>query len=628
MDESERSQVEEDIQGKIEKYIKENNDLQNENQRMTDEFNSQRAKWKVLFLQKEDQIVKLKNELDDVKSQLVVDSIRLESDFEVEKRKAEEEIASLQRLVHETVEESSSTRSFYDQDLAKLQTYIQHLQKENGILKHELNQYQQASNQEHSLASNVVINACKGLAKKLGAEAFGSQEEKNIEKSQEDVEVLKSLVEPLEDQIKALKEKLRTTDEQLQKCRECKHLLNEPGKAIIQTPEKMLLQNISTNTSFDMQRGDNIACDMCSNYEAQLVKEQQNVSELKAKLQTCEKATERHKEDLIKEIGFRKEMEEKWNEKREEHKQQVASLTKITDSTEQEIKKLKQYFEQVTHEMRSELSKLTREREQIYKEWDKVQKENEHLVGKYTIHSQELQSEAINLPNTVEELHELVLKNHQDLIIAKVGKEQAEEEVNNLQSSMMLLRDQIESDLHERKTIEDTLDREIKSLQSQLGEMDKERKYYVAKYSEVSEKCERIRELEHYIKELEAQNSELKSRVQTFQHDLETNETVQRDFVRLSQNLQVQLEKIRESDNQVRWQHEEDVDECPHCRNPFTNTKKKTHCRHCGQIYCQSCLTKSVQSGPNLRPSRVCDVCHTLLVKSSAPYFSKEPPMT
>lgn len=36
--------------------------------------------------------------------------------------------------------------------------------------------------QEHSLASNVVINACKGLAKKLGAEAFGSQEEKNIEK--------------------------------------------------------------------------------------------------------------------------------------------------------------------------------------------------------------------------------------------------------------------------------------------------------------------------------------------------------------------------------------------------------------------------------------------------------------
>lgn len=47
-----------------------------------------------------EQVIKLKNELDDCKSQLVVDSITLESNFEVEKRKAEEEIATLQRLVH------------------------------------------------------------------------------------------------------------------------------------------------------------------------------------------------------------------------------------------------------------------------------------------------------------------------------------------------------------------------------------------------------------------------------------------------------------------------------------------------------------------------------------------------
>lgn len=42
----------------------------------------------------------MRNELDDCKSQLVVDSITLESNFEVEKRKAKEEIATLQQLVH------------------------------------------------------------------------------------------------------------------------------------------------------------------------------------------------------------------------------------------------------------------------------------------------------------------------------------------------------------------------------------------------------------------------------------------------------------------------------------------------------------------------------------------------
>lgn len=50
---------------------------------------------------------------------------------------------------------------------------------------------------------------------------------------------------------------------------------------------------------------------------------------------------------------------------------------------------------------------------------------------------------------------------------------------------------------------------------------------------------------------LEAEVMELKGRVTTLQHDLDTSEAVQRDFVRLSQSLQVQLEKIRQSEKEV-----------------------------------------------------------------------------
>lgn len=65
---------------------------------------------------------------------------------------------------------------------------------------------------------------------------------------------------------------------------------------------------------------------MCRNYEMELVKEQETVRELEAKALAAEKTAEKSREDLIKEIGFRKEMEEKWNEKREEHKIQVLLL--------------------------------------------------------------------------------------------------------------------------------------------------------------------------------------------------------------------------------------------------------------------------------------------------------------
>lgn len=136
--------------------------------------------------------------------------------------------------------------------------------------------------------------------------------------------MLRTLIGPLEDQIQALKEKLRSTDDQLQKCRECGH-----------HPSEKLTE--STNTSFDSPKKAT-SCDMCSNYEAQLVKEQQKTAELENKVQIAEKSAERHKEDLIKEIGFRKEMEEKWNEKKEEHKQQVAELTRSTACAEQDLK--------------------------------------------------------------------------------------------------------------------------------------------------------------------------------------------------------------------------------------------------------------------------------------------------
>ena len=39
-------------------------------------------------------------------------------------------------------------------------------------------------------------------------------------------------------------------------------------------------------------------------------------------------------------------------------------------------------------------------------------------------------------------------------------------------------------------------------------------------------------------------------------------------------------------------------------------------------------MSKTVNSGPKMRPARVCDVCHTILVKDATPYFSTELPST
>lgn len=37
----------------------------------------------------------------------------------------------------------------------------------------------------------------------------------------------------------------------------------------------------------------------------------------------------------------------------------------------------------------------------------------------------------------------------------------------------------------------------------------------------------------------------------------------------------MQLQRIREADTAVRWQHDDDVSECNACRTPLPNNKKK-----------------------------------------------------
>ncbi|CAB4063271.1 TUBA [Lepeophtheirus salmonis] len=63
----------------------------------------------------------------------------------------------------------------------------------------------------------------------------------------------------------------------------------------------------------------------------------------------------------------------------------------------------------------------------------------------------------------------------------------------------------------------------------------------------------------------------------------------------------MELEKIRQSEKEVRWQHEDDVSSCSNCSNSFGSNKHKHNCRHCGKVFCIECLSKTVPSGPSCR---------------------------
>ncbi|KAJ8676549.1 hypothetical protein QAD02_012336 [Eretmocerus hayati] len=559
--------------------------LEEEKRQIQAEFDFQRAKLKELFLQKEEDAqkqmdenmklqeenLKLQNELGEVKSQLLIVDLKTQNDIDLEKRKAEDEIASLQQIINSTVQDSSASQK-------ELEIKISKLKEENNNLRLQI--MQNSSPDSPQLSLSTMTKIAKKVASQLGADSLslGSETEdtsvKNRRHADEDAESLRSLVVPLEEEIKALKEKLRTTDDELQKFKEKEEAL------------------LNKHLKKEMTPGENM-CDMCSNYEAQLQRMQMEAKDYIKQIQECEQMLQTQKQELVKEVEFRKGMEEKWNEKKEEHRAEVTNLSSSVKIAKQTIDELTQQYHYTRETVTKELSRLTRDREEVQRHLEQLQQQNEYLMGKYSKNSEHYQYESINMPNTVEELHVSILKIREELIIATIAKEEAERKTRSLEYELDLLRAQIDQNHHEQEKKE-------AELQSMIESASK----------------------------MESVIVELKQQILNLQQELNTGEETQKDFVRLTQSLQVQLQKIRDSEKEVRWQYEDDVDECPSCHTSFTLAKKKdkTNCRHCGQIFCQACLNNVVKSGPKQRPSRVCNVCHTLLMQETAPYFSRDPP--
>lgn len=153
---------------------------------------------------------------------------------------------------------------------------------------------------------------------------------------------------PLEEEIKALKEKLRATDEELQKCKELPIL-------------KPALESVAGSES---------VCNMCVNYEAQLVRMQEDAKNFDKQLQESNRLLQSQKDDLFKEVEFRKGMEEKWNEKKEEHKIKMEELTSRLDVSQQSLNDLKQAYNQTFETVKKELTKLVVGREEVQKHLD------------------------------------------------------------------------------------------------------------------------------------------------------------------------------------------------------------------------------------------------------------------
>lgn len=553
---------------------------------LEEEFNVQRAKMKELFLQKEEDMRKMMHDKEQLESEVM--SLRAElQQLQTLSENQKSEIQSLQLLVNETVEASSSGTE-----------EVRRLRTRNSELEQHLNVMRQQQ-QEVSLAPAMFV---RSLARKLGADA---EEQPPQRKNAEDSELLRSIIQPLEMEITALKNKLRETDAQLQDTL-AKSKANVSASSGDSRPETEVVRH----------------CDMCANYEKQLVSEQSKAEAAKDRISTLELALKQATEELEGVRSIHDETVRSWHSERALGNTELQQLQQAVRELDEAVQQRAEAAQRAEQRALLAVTELTVERETLHKKLESLERDNAMLIGQYTKKAADMQYEMIDLPDSVEELQEHILRLREQLIFCQIGREEAVQSERELRTQLL-----------EQGALFHQQEAQLSDLRQRLSEAKQELERVETERSQMRELADRLRQageaLEQALGEkrrLQADTSELRGRVAVLQQELDNSEKVQQDFVRLSQSLQVQLQRIREADTEVRWQHDDDVHECPSCHTHLPNIKKKVHCRHCGRIYCGACVSHTVPSGPRRTPARVCSVCRTLLQAHAAPYFSTEPP--
>uniref|UniRef100_A0A2K6T0H9 Rabaptin, RAB GTPase binding effector protein 1 n=1 Tax=Saimiri boliviensis boliviensis TaxID=39432 RepID=A0A2K6T0H9_SAIBB len=296
------------------------------------------------------------------------------------------------------------------------------------------------------------------------------------------------------------------------------------GYRLVSETEWNLLQKEVHNAGNKLGR----RCDMCSNYEKQL----QGIQIQEA-----------------------------------ETRDQISALVLRAQASEILLEELQQGFSQAKRDVQEQMAVLMQSREQVSEELVRLQKDNDSLQGKHSLHVSLQQAEDFILPDTIEALRELVLKYREDIINVRTAADHMEEK---LKAEILFLKEQIQAEQCLKENLEETLQLEIEnckeeiasisSLKAELERIKVEKGQLESTLREKSQQLESLQEMKTRLEEqlqketaakatVEQLMFEEKNKAQRLQTELDVSEQVQRDFVKLSQTLQVQLERIRQADS-------------------------------------------------------------------------------
>ncbi|XP_076997523.1 rab GTPase-binding effector protein 2 isoform X1 [Tamandua tetradactyla] len=470
-------------------------------------------------------------------------------------RQCQEEVASLQTILKDSI-------SSYEAQIATLKQERQQQQQDCEEKEQELGRLKQLLSRAHPLDSL----------------------EKQMEKAHEDSEKLREIVLPMEQEIEELKAKLLRAEELIQEIqRRPRHPPSLHGSTELlplsrdPSPPLEPLEELSGDggaaaeafahncddsasiSSFSLGGGAGSSASLPRSRQG-LSPEQEETASLVStgtlvpegiylpppgyqlvsdtqweQLQTEGRQLQKDLESVSRE---RDELQEGLRRSNEDCTKQVQVLLAQVQNSEQLLRTLQGTVSQAQERVQLQMAELAASHKCLSHEVKRLNEENQGLraeqprpLAPHSLEQDKGEEEA--LPSSVPELQQLVRRTWQE---ARARQQAWEHEAERLRIEIVTLRETLEEETAARA-----------SLEGQLRVQREETEVLEATLCSLRTEMERIQQ-EPSKAQLTDLLSEQRAKALRLQAELETSEQVQRDFVRLSQALQVRLERIRQAE--------------------------------------------------------------------------------
>ncbi|XP_052428608.1 RUN and FYVE domain-containing protein 2 isoform X1 [Carassius gibelio] len=169
-----------------------------------------------------------------------------------------------------------------------------------------------------------------------------------------------------------------------------------------------------------------------------------------------------------------------------------------------------------------------------------------------------------------------------------------QKQITQREKQMMQLETDLKIERDWRQTLQNELERERETI------------------AQLTAEAQQINGLKKEFHRLQDENTQLKGICEEQEHALEEL------GCKLSES-KLKIEDIKEANKALQggqvWLKDKDATHCKLCEKEFSISRRKHHCRNCGEIFCNACSDNELPLPASPKPVRVCDPCHALLLQ-------------